>query len=537
MDPIVEKAVEFTQNTIENKIKKWQEDAGETIARNKRILDKDPKAKTPDGKQLKLRYGVKSFETDDGRLFKIDKVTQWSAGTQNNPPTIVELKRDASGKIIDTKAEKQLPGQMLEDAFNKPVGKGGIEWPEWVPEEARTIEAYNKWNRQNLYLGKKGTRKYAELTGVPQEFGHAEGDIGQNIAGGAQPKYGEAGNQTTVQRHLVTKGETVKDLALRYGVSEKEIIKNNKGIAKKGIKAGDYLKITTLKGNLDNIRSAAELAEVDLGSGNKDINQLKSLDEYIRQFDPEGQSKVISSNVRTAPAEEVGEILHNPKYKTAEAARFAMEEQARERIQNQEQAKLLQGKGFKKPSNEEKFKADMLAKNPTLPDTRGLQSNSSSTRTFHDRIKNHLQSKGFQREAARLAGQSPLPWANVAGDFVGVIYDGVAFAADPNGQNAIDLLLSGTQAVTSGIGAALIAVPEPTTSGLGYVIMRAGDNVGRLERLWNMQREGVTLVRNRLKAKNQLPEIVSKVSGDEVADIRKDIQTDLRINKNMAKAK
>lgn len=89
---------------------------------------------------------------------------------------------------------------MLTDAFTKPVGKGGIKWPKWVPEEAKTLEAYNKWNRQNLYMGKAGTRKYAALTGVPQEFGHAESNIGQNIAGGAQPKYGEAGNQTTRQK-------------------------------------------------------------------------------------------------------------------------------------------------------------------------------------------------------------------------------------------------------------------------------------------------------------------------------------------------
>ena len=70
----------------------------------------------------------------------------------------------------------------------------------------------------------------------------------------------------------------------------------------------------------------------------------------------------------------------------------------------------------------------------------------------------------------------------------------MAVAANPTDKQAIvDLFLSGTQAITSGVGAALIAVPEPTTSGLGYVIMRAGDQVGRLERLWNMQREGVAL--------------------------------------------
>tara|TARA_R100001594_G_scaffold116040_1_gene150969 strand:- start:57 stop:1532 length:1476 start_codon:yes stop_codon:yes gene_type:complete len=468
MDPIVEKAgMIVSQHISENKIKKWQEDAGETIARNKRILDKDPKAKTPDGKQLKLRYGVKNLETDDGRLLKIDKVTQWSAGTQNNPPTILELKRDASGKIIDTKADKQLPGKMLTDAFTKPVGKGGIKWPKWVPEEARTLEAYNKWNRGNLYIGKKGTKKYAELTGVPQEFGHAESNIGQNIAGGAQPKYGESGNQTTRQNHIVTQGETVKDLSLRYGVSEKEIIENNKGIVKKGIKAGDKLKITTLKGNLENIRSAAELAEVDLGSGNKDINQLKSLDEYIRQFDPEGQSKVISSNVRTASAEEVGEILHNPKYKTAESARFAMEEQARERIQSQEKAKLIK------------------QKSPT-----GLEGINFKSKEFTgpNKMRN---AKNVYRVIADRAGTSANPLANIAGDFAGVLMDGVAFAQNPKDKQALaDLTLSGTQAAFSLGAIGLAALPIPGARPGAYLLLRAGDKVGQAERLLNIGREG-----------------------------------------------
>ena len=167
-------------------------------------------------------------------------------------------------------------------------------------------------------------------------------------------------------------------------------------------------------------------------------------------------------------------------------------------IINQEE--IAKANVLQKPSPEDNFKAELIAKNKTLPNTIGLQKNTSSAQTYFNRIKSHLQSKGFQREAARLAGQSTIPWTNVAGDFVGVIYDGLAVAANPRDKQAIvDLFLSGTQAITSGVGAALIAVPEPTTSGLGYVIMKAGDHVGKLERLWNMQREGWQVATGKIK--------------------------------------
>ena len=146
------------------------------------------------------------------------------------------------------------------------------------------------------------------------------------------------------------------------------------------------------------------------------------------------------------------------------------------------------------PSPEEKFQADILAKNPLFVDTRGLKRNKSSAQTYFNRIKSHLQSKGFQREAARVAGQSNIPWVNVSGDFVGAIYDGLAVAANPTDKQAIvDFFLSGTQAITSGVGTALILIPDPATSGLGFLVMKAGDQVGKIERLWNIQREAVAI--------------------------------------------
>ena len=182
----------------------------------------------------------------------------------------------------------------------------------------------------------------------------------------------------------------------------------------------------------------------------------------------------------------------------APEAVLTAEELKQRNIINQEE--IAKANVLQKPSPEDNFKAELIAKNKTLPNTIGLQKNTSSAQTYFNRIKSHLQSKGFQREAARLAGQSTIPWTNVAGDFVGVIYDGLAVAANPTDKQAIvDLFLSGTQAITSGVGAVMIAVPEPTTSGLGYVIMKAGDHVGKLERLWNMNREGVAIGTGKIK--------------------------------------
>jgi len=70
--------------------------------------------------------------------------------------------------------------------------------------------------------------------------------------------------------------------------------------------------------------------------------------------------------------------------------------------------------------------------------------------------------------------------------------------------------MSGTQLATSTLGSALIAIPDPLTGGLGYVIMKAGDKVGMVERLWNMSREG-----RQLTKKNNKPlEIVGQPQPD-----------------------
>lgn len=493
----------------------------------------------------KLRTGLESrVQLSDSTWWRYKDVGKSSeAGTM---PDLEPLNLDEHGKVIDSKAAKQLPVPELSDFINRNYLEGGIKWPDYVPEEARTEEAYNKWNRQKYYRGKTGTKKLQVRDGILRETGHftasSKTNIGMNPWVGAQVKYGPEGNQTTTQKYIVDKGDKIQDVAYKFGVSVKQITDANKGKIKKGILTpGEQIKIETIKLNTDDTRLIADLEALDMGGKDTKVSQFKAFEEYIGSFAPESEKgKYLTHTIDTLTAREMGAIGHDTSFDpTAHGALSKVELNKRNKIHREELRKV---NPITKPSNEDKFKADLIAKNPSLPNTIGLQRNTSSARTFHDRVKSHLQSQGFQREAARIAGQSNVPWANIAGDFVGVIYDGMEVAAT-GGKDVraiTELIMSGTQLGTSIVGGALIAFPEPTTSGLGWVVMKAGDNVGRVERLWNMGREGIHAERYKglektdkgnpfVKKNKSKLQIVSKQSGQEVAEMRKEIQTDQRI--------
>ena len=101
----------------------------------------------------------------------------------------------------------------------------------------------------------------------------------------------------------------------------------------------------------------------------------------------------------------------------------------------------------------------------------------------------------------------------------------MAVAANPRDKKAImELVMSGTQLTTSTVGSALIAIPDPVTSGLGYVIMKAGDKVGQLERIWNMSREGI------YGKGKKIPELIENKTqkGKMIQDIADDIKLDAK---------
>jgi hypothetical protein len=101
-----------------------------------------------------------------------------------------------------------------------------------------------------------------------------------------------------------------------------------------------------------------------------------------------------------------------------------------------------------------------------------------------------VNSKKLFRNLASVAGQSNNPIANVTGDLVGAVIDGVSYMGDPSRERAIDVLLSTGQAATSLLAVGLSFVPIPGARPGAYALMKVGDNIGKAERIWNMAREG-----------------------------------------------
>jgi len=100
--------------------------------------------------------------------------------------------------------------------------------------------------------------------------------------------------------------------------------------------------------------------------------------------------------------------------------------------------------------------------------------------------KNLFTSISNPRNLARIAGSSNNPIANMGGDVVGAIMDGVSFVGDPSKENAIDLALSGSQVVTNLAAMGLAALPIPGARPGAFALMKIGDNIGKAERLWNL---------------------------------------------------
>ena len=112
--------------------------------------------------------------------------------------------------------------------------------------------------------------------------------------------------------------------------------------------------------------------------------------------------------------------------------------------------------------------------------------------------ENKRRLKHVFKGLADTAGQSNNPLANVAGDLVGVAFDGVAYAQNPNMQTALDLLLSGSEAVTSLGAIGLTAVGLP---GGAYALMKVGDNINKANQILQIGREGITKLRGKTPTK------------------------------------
>ena len=106
---------------------------------------------------------------------------------------------------------------------------------------------------------------------------------------------------------------------------------------------------------------------------------------------------------------------------------------------------------------------------------------------LHSKTGKKLDAEGLFRNIAKAAGQSNNPLANVSGDIVGAVMDGVAYIQNPNDKDAlVDLALSGSQAALSLTALGVAAIPIPGARPGAFMLMKLGDNIAKVEKLWNL---------------------------------------------------
>jgi hypothetical protein len=140
--------------------------------------------------------------------------------------------------------------------------------------------------------------------------------------------------------------------------------------------------------------------------------------------------------------------------------------------------------------------------NPTIPDTVEVDklSKGRRPRALFNRIKAQLTDPKTIKHIAGVAGQSNNPLVNIAGDLVGTVIDGVAYAQNPKDKKAaIDLALSASQLTTTVVAGGIALLPIPGARPGAYAVMKLGDNIGKLERLWNMSSEGINMASGKTK--------------------------------------
>ena len=94
--------------------------------------------------------------------------------------------------------------------------------------------------------------------------------------------------------------------------------------------------------------------------------------------------------------------------------------------------------------------------------------------------------KKLFREVVRKMGGSNNVIANISGDIIGTVMDGVTYAQTKDKQALTDLCLSGGQAMAS-LGALGIAcLPIPGARPGAFALMKVGDNLASVERIYNL---------------------------------------------------
>jgi len=102
------------------------------------------------------------------------------------------------------------------------------------------------------------------------------------------------------------------------------------------------------------------------------------------------------------------------------------------------------------------------------------------------RIKSPKSAQGLFRTLAQTAGNSNNPIANIAGDLIGTVVDGVAFAQNKNMKSALDLAISAGESLSSLGALGLSVVPIPGARVAAFALMKTGDKLGQAARITNL---------------------------------------------------
>ena len=167
------------------------------------------------------------------------------------------------------------------------------------------------------------------------------------------------------------------------------------------------------------------------------------------------------------------EDIHKGEVRKSIRDKWSPESKSHKRLSKEK--KLLAELGYVEPDKMTTTKVDTVKQNGFKPDVNLKQS-----------AKNLFTSISNPRNLARIAGSSNNPIANMGGDVVGAVMDGVSFVGDPSAETAIDLALSSTQVATNLAALGLAALPLPFARPGAFALMKIGDHIGKAERLWNL---------------------------------------------------
>jgi len=165
------------------------------------------------------------------------------------------------------------------------------------------------------------------------------------------------------------------------------------------------------------------------------------------------------------------------------------------------------------PKGSERFEQRFLESKNAIqrqnPEFTKLPSQSATTPKAMFKEVTKIGGKKLFREVVRKMGGSNNVIANISGDIIGTIMDGVTYAQTKDQKALTDLALSGGQALTSlgALGIAFLPIPGARVGSMALV--KVGDNLASVERIYNLM--GGTAQINQMLQKSPKAKLKAKI--------------------------